>query len=77
MRGHEVYGVGGHELGRHRQIALVLAVLVVDEDDHPAGADVRDGSGDAFGQLGVDGAQRRGPGSEEDQTPGKEFKRAT
>ncbi len=54
VRGHEVDGLGRHELGGHGQVALVLAVLVVDEDDHLARADVRDGAGDAFGQLRID-----------------------
>ena len=54
--GHEVDGLGRDELGGHRQVALVLAVLVVDEDDHLAGAHVGDGAGDAFGQLRVDRA---------------------
>ena len=31
VHGHEVHGVGRDELGRHREVALVLAVLVVDE----------------------------------------------
>ena len=44
VRRHEVDGVGRHELGGHRQVALVLAVLVVDEDDHLAGAHVGDGA---------------------------------
>ena len=38
--GHEVDGLGRDLLGGHGQVALVLAVLVVDEDDHLAGADV-------------------------------------
>ena len=37
-----------------RQVALVLAILVVDEDDHLAGAHVGDGAGDALGELRVD-----------------------
>ena len=32
---HEVDQLGGRLLGRDRQIAFVLAVLVVDDDDHP------------------------------------------
>ncbi len=54
VRRHEVDGFGRHELGGHRQVALVLAVLVVDEDDHLARPHVRDGAGDAFGQLRID-----------------------
>ena len=36
---HEVDRLGGDQIGGHRQVALVLAILVVDEDHHPAGAD--------------------------------------
>ena len=41
--GHEVDRRGRHLLGRHAQIALVLAVLVVHQDHHLAGLDVGDG----------------------------------
>src|SRR5919108_309085 len=41
--GHEVDRFGRHLLGGNRQIALVLAVLVVDDDDHAAVADGLDG----------------------------------
>ena len=34
--GHEVDRLGGDELGGHGQVALVLAVLVVADDDHAA-----------------------------------------
>ena len=34
--GHEVDVLGRDGLGRHAEVALVLAVLVVDEDDHAA-----------------------------------------
>jgi hypothetical protein len=47
--GHEVDGLGGDGLGGHAQVPLVLPVLVVDQDDHLARADVRD--------RGVDAAQ--------------------
>ena len=40
--GHEVDGLGRDLLGGHDEVALVLAILVVDEDDHLAGADVVD-----------------------------------
>ena len=40
LLGHEVDLLGGGELGRHREVALVLAVLVVADDDHPALAQV-------------------------------------
>ena len=39
---HEVDRVGRHELRRDRQVALVLAVLVVDDDDEPARPDLLD-----------------------------------
>ena len=42
VRRHEVDGLGRHELGRDRQVALVLAILVVDDDHEPPGADVLD-----------------------------------
>ena len=38
--GHEVDGFGRDLLGGHRQVAFVLAVLVVDDHDHAAGADL-------------------------------------
>src|SRR5450759_4394433 len=38
--GHEVDACGGGELRGHREVALVLAVLVVADDDHPALAQV-------------------------------------
>ena len=49
--GHEVDRLGRDHLGGHRQIALVLAVLVVDEDDHLAGADVVERIDDARDPL--------------------------
>ena len=39
VAGHEVDRLGRDQVGGHRQVALVLAILVVDQDDHPAGAD--------------------------------------
>ena len=36
---HEVHVFGPHLLGGHDQIAFVLAILVVDDDDHAPGAD--------------------------------------
>ena len=59
VRGHEVDGLGRDELRRHREVALVLAVLVVDEDDHLAGADVGDGAVHALEELRFD-VQRGG-----------------
>ena len=42
VRDHEVDRLGRRELGRDRQVALVLAVLVVDDDDEAALADLLD-----------------------------------
>ena len=42
LLGHEVDRLGRGELGRERQVALVLAVLVVAHDHHPPAADVLD-----------------------------------
>ena len=42
VAGHEVDGLGRHLLGGDAEIALVLAILVVDEDHDAAGADVLD-----------------------------------
>jgi hypothetical protein len=39
---HEVDGFGGRELRGEREIALVLAVLVIADDHHPPAADVLD-----------------------------------
>ena len=36
MRGHEVDRIGRRHLRRDDEVALVLAVLVVDQDEHPA-----------------------------------------
>src|SRR5260370_11871291 len=41
--GHKVDGVGGDFFGGHGEVAFVFAVLVVDEDDHAALADLFDG----------------------------------
>ncbi len=38
--GHEVDGFGSDLFGGERQIAFVLAIFVVDDDDHSAGADL-------------------------------------
>ena len=42
MRRHEVHGVRGDELGGDAQVAFVLAVLVVDDDDEMSRADLVD-----------------------------------
>ncbi len=39
---HEVDRLGSHELGRQGQVTFVLAVLVVDHDDHPPRLDLFD-----------------------------------
>src|SRR5262249_5178345 len=44
---HEVDRFWRHLLGRNRQIALVLAICIVDNDDHAAGANRLDGVFDA------------------------------
>ena len=45
VTGHEVDGLGSDELGGKSEVAFILAVLVVDNDDHAAGADFFQGSG--------------------------------
>ena len=40
--GHEVDRLGGRELRGHHQVALVLAILAVADDDHAATADLLD-----------------------------------
>ena len=45
---HEVDVLGRDELGGEHEIALVLAILVVDEDHHLAGADLLQRTRDAF-----------------------------
>ena len=44
--GHEVDDLGGDLLGGDGEVAFVLAVLVVDDDDHAAGAEILNGFGD-------------------------------
>jgi hypothetical protein len=54
--GHKVDGLGGDVLGGQGEIALVLAVLVVDHNDHAAGEDFGYGAGDVGeGRLGSAG----------------------
>ena len=53
-RGHEVDGFGGDELGGERQVAFVLAVFIIDHDDHAAGLDLLDGAGTSMkGRWGI------------------------
>src|SRR5580692_111122 len=44
--GHEVDGFGRDLLGGESDVAFVLAVFIVDYDDHAAGAELLDGSRD-------------------------------
>ncbi len=46
VTGHEVDGFRGDELGGQGEVALVFAVLVVDDDDHATGADFGERAGD-------------------------------
>ncbi|MCY1279753.1 hypothetical protein D9M69_553830 [compost metagenome] len=50
--GHEVDVLGLHALGGHDQVAFVLAILVIHEDDHLALADVFDQFFDAVESHG-------------------------
>jgi hypothetical protein len=49
---HEVDGLRGDLLGRDDDVALVLPVLVVDQDDHPPGPELLDGLLDRAEPLG-------------------------
>ena len=60
VRRHEVDGLGGGELRRHHQVALVLAVLGVEDHHHAPGADLLDRVGDG-GEAG--GAARHSASS--------------
>ena len=40
VAGHEVDGFGSDFFGGHGEVAFVLAVFVVNDDDHAAGADL-------------------------------------
>ena len=53
VAGEEVDLVGRDELGGEYEVALVLAVLVVDQDHDPAGADLRDDLADRADGSGV------------------------
>ncbi len=37
---HEIYILGARELGAHDEIAFILTILIVHDDDHTAGAQV-------------------------------------
>ena len=45
MGGHEVDGLGGHHLGGHGEVAFVLTVLVIHQDDHLTVANILNGLG--------------------------------
>ncbi|MNR54925.1 hypothetical protein D3C85_1752040 [compost metagenome] len=51
--GHEADRLGGAHFRRQQQVALVLAVLVVDQQDHPAPAEVFDDFFDAIERHGA------------------------
>ena len=53
--GHEVDGFGGAELGGDGEVAFVLAVLVVDDDDHATGFKLVEGFGDVDESSGAVG----------------------
>ena len=71
VTGHEVDGLGGDELGGKGEVAFVLAVFIVDDDDHAAGADLFERSGDVseggwglhssiVRQFGISGERKAG-----------------
>ncbi len=52
---------GGHGVGRHAQVTLVLTILVVDEDHHPSRTDFVERVTDADDHVSIGaGIQRRG-----------------
>ena len=57
--GHEVDRLGGRHLGRDHQVALVFAVLVVDQDEHPALARLLDDLPDRRQDTLIVGAEAR------------------
>ena len=58
--GHEVDRVGRRHLGGDDEVALVLAILVVDEDEHPAVAGVVDDLLDRGDRVGIVVRRERG-----------------
>ncbi len=52
MAGHEVDGLRGDVLGSHNQIAFVLAIFVIHQDDEFALFDVSNGVFDAMKRCG-------------------------
>ena len=78
----EAHQFGGGQLGGEDQVALVLPVLVVDDDDRPTGGDLGDGevdgveSGLGLGPVGIPVAgaasgRRRRTGSRRIRWPGR------
>ena len=59
VAGHEVDGLGGDVLGGQGEVALVLAVFVVDHDNHAARAEIGYGAGNV-GEGGLGSARRLG-----------------
>ena len=55
--GHEVDGDGRRHLGRDDEVALVLAVLVVDKEEHPPVAGVVDDLVDRGDRVGIGGTE--------------------
>ena len=53
MGRHEVDALGRDELGGEHEVAFVLAIFVVDEDHHLAGADLVQCALDAFDRIHV------------------------
>ena len=53
MGRHEVDGLGGDRVRGHGEVAFVLAVLIIHQDDHTARADVFDGVLDPLDGVGV------------------------
>ena len=61
--GHEIDVLGPHALGRHDQVALVLAVLIVHDHDHASGAQLGQDFLDRIEAAGAAGSARsRGMG---------------
>src|SRR6185437_9104857 len=52
VAGHEIDGLGGDVFGGEGEVAFVFAVFVVDDDQHAAGANFVEGSGDV-GKRGL------------------------
>ena len=55
VAGHEVDGFGRYVLRGQGQVAFVLAILIVNNNDHPACSDFRNSAGNV-GEGGLDSA---------------------